>query len=194
MTKLIEKELRKTKKKPYNFKQRTKNSPLKEDVNEANSKSEKPVSPVKASSRPQHEFVVCPTCSARVKKKNLEKHTLKHRLSTIKKELKKCSPQKIHLISRRGTKLTGLHACDGCKKTVCNPIRYAQSNRGSVVLCAICKPRVYLRSFPRSYKRTHNESFKDNYNDSRPQFESGKLGMPSDTNRASDYKIKMKRK
>lgn len=53
----------------------------------------------------------------------------------------------INLISKRGKVLHGRHQCNNCNKIVDNPTRYAESNKGPVILCAICKTHVRKRVF-----------------------------------------------
>lgn len=67
-----------------------------------------------------------------------------------KKKKKRVKKEKgIVLYSKRGMKLPGRHACTNCTKTVDNPTRYAESNKGVVILCAACKSRIRAHSFPK---------------------------------------------
>ncbi len=60
---------------------------------------------------------------------------------------------RIRLISKRGKKLTGRHQCANCEKFTHNPVRYAESNIGPVILCASCKTRLRKQSFPDDFKK-----------------------------------------
>lgn len=102
---------------------------------------------IRISKLEQDEIVKCPTCSASVKNKNLQKHISRvHQSPKPKKKKKK--KKGIRLISKRGMKVSGRHSCTNCNKIIDNPTRYAESNIGPVILCAPCKSKIRLRSFP----------------------------------------------
>lgn len=42
--------------------------------------------------------------------------------------------------SKRGVQLKGVYTCVKCEKEVHNPMRYTDTSKGAVVLCAICTP------------------------------------------------------
>lgn len=94
------------------------------------------------------ELVKCPTCSAMVKKENLQKHIQRVHKPSKSTSVNKKNNKGIRLISKRGMKLPGRHSCTNCSKIVNNPTRYAKSNKGPVILCAPCKSEIRRRSFP----------------------------------------------
>jgi DNA-directed RNA polymerase subunit RPC12/RpoP len=117
----------------------------------------------------KHQLMACPNCG--FQRNRIYKHqqtSLKRSESTelpadepktkkpvkqIRKSLSKPNKKKkqkegIYLISKRGVTLKGRYACTNCNKTVDNPTRYAESNKGPVILCASCKSKIRLRSFP----------------------------------------------
>lgn len=54
---------------------------------------------------------------------------------------------KLRLVSRRGTRAPGRVSCAECRVSGVGYWHYASSNRGPVDLCALCKVRVFDRSF-----------------------------------------------
>lgn len=60
---------------------------------------------------------------------------------------RKIPKTRIRLISKRGTVVQGRHSCSKCKKLVHTPTKYLESSVGTVLLCAVCKPRIKQASF-----------------------------------------------
>ena len=52
------------------------------------------------------------------------------------------SDPRVRLISKRGTRVTTYGDCDNCGKKSSALWRYAESNRGAVHICGVCKPAV----------------------------------------------------
>ncbi len=54
----------------------------------------------------------------------------------------------LRLISKKGTRHDRKTRCSECKSIFEVVWLYAESNRGPVALCSMCKPVVFDRSFP----------------------------------------------
>lgn len=104
------------------------------------------------------ELIDCSICHALVKKKKLKKH--QKQVHGENRSGKPKASKAIRLVSKRGTTLTGRHVCTNCEKRVDNPMRYADSNKGSVILCAVCKEQIRQRSFPKRNRDALNIAYR----------------------------------
>jgi DNA-directed RNA polymerase subunit M/transcription elongation factor TFIIS len=117
----------------------------------------------------KHQVVACPKCGytrrARTALKGTAPKASGQNSSTSKlkrtpaqktapqKKIQKRTPSphskpiKIILISRRGTRIDTLTECDECGRLKQPVWRYADSNKGTVYICAACKPEVFTRSY-----------------------------------------------
>lgn len=117
----------------------------------------------------KHQLIACPNCgytrrasnastSTSPKASGQNSHTLPlkrpppQQASPEKKIRNKkpnpyAKPIKAILKSRRGTRISTLTECDECARLRQPVWRYADSNKGTVHICAACKPEVFTRSF-----------------------------------------------
>jgi hypothetical protein len=82
-------------------------------------------------------IVACDLCDDKMQRRYLKKH-------------KRTAHQfglSLILISRRGSRVEGIRACDGCKKSSSETWRYTESSKGTVHLCLKCKQRNNEKSF-----------------------------------------------
>ncbi len=86
----------------------------------------------------RRELVKCKKCAIKLMRKDMKKHM---------REAHGILPGSLRLISRRGSRVEGPKDCSACNKSKSPVWRYSESSRGSVFICAACKPRLFDRSF-----------------------------------------------
>lgn len=86
------------------------------------------------------KLVLCNICGEKFKKSKIKQHRKK-------KHPQEKPPEPLIIISKRGSRVGERLICSNCNNYSNQLWQYKESTRGTVLICVMCKPKVFDRSF-----------------------------------------------